>query len=142
MGYRGFVCFLDYTKLEEAYRKKGYEIIVDDTPRFGIKVLNELTKSLFFDKIKRYKITTKELRKMLMNEKDYSEKLAYNPSILMDFDNRILMSYYAEPESFEYFVPDGWEGKYQDFEKDIPRLQRYWFDENGKNLINGEIREL
>ena len=37
--------------------------------------------------------------------------------------------------SFEYFVPDGWEGKYQDFEKDIPRMQRYWLDENGKNLI-------
>lgn len=128
-------CFLDYTKLEEAYQKKGYEIVVDDTPRFGIKVINELTKKSFLNKIKGYKIATDELRKMLINEKKYSEKLAYNPSILMDFDNRILISHYAEPESFECFVPDGWKGKYQNFEKDIPLTQRYWLDENGINLI-------
>lgn len=128
-------CFLDYTKLEEAYRKKGYEVIVDDTPRFGIKVINKLTKNYFLDKIKGYKIETEELRKMLMNEKEYSEKLAYNPSILINFDNGILMSHYAEPESFENFVPDGWEGKYQNFEKDIPQIQRYWIDKNGINLI-------
>lgn len=128
-------CFLDYTKLEEAYQKKGYEIVVDDTPRFGIKVISELTKTPFLNKIKGYKIATDELRKMLINEKKYSEKLAYNPSILIDFDNRILISHYAEPESFECFVPDGWKGKYQSFEKDIPSTQRYWLDKNGINLI-------
>ena len=45
------------------------------------------------------------------------------------------ISYYAEPESFEAFVPDGWIGKYQDFTEEIPEKQRYWMDENGKNLI-------
>lgn len=72
---------------------------------------------------------------MLINEKDYNEKLAYNPSILIDFDNRIFTSHYAEPESFEAYVPDGWEGKYHDFEMDIPKMQRYWIDENGRSLI-------
>lgn len=81
-------CFLDYPKLEEAYRKKGY-----------------------------------------------NDKLAYNPSILIDFENRVFISYYPEPESFEAFVPDGWIGKYQDFTEEIPEKQRYWMDENGKNLI-------
>lgn len=128
-------CFLDYTKLEEAYQKKGYEIIVDDTPRFGIKILNELTKRFFLDKIKERRMITEELRKMLVNEKSYNEKLAYNPSILIDFDNRILISYYAEPESFEYFVPNGWKGKYQNFEENIPQNQRYWLGEDGRNLI-------
>ena len=46
-----------------------------------------------------------------------------------------VISYYAEPESFEAFVPDGWIGKYQDFTEEIPEKQRYWMDENGKNLI-------
>lgn len=129
------LCFLDYTKLEKAYRKKGYEVVVDDTLRFGIKIINELTKNLFLNKIKDCKMETDELRKMLKKEKKYHGKLAYNPSILIDFDNRILISHYAEPESFEYFIPDGWEGKYEDFERYIPLARRYWLDENGKNLI-------
>lgn len=75
---------------------------------------------------------------MLINETDYNEKLAYNPSILIDFDNRILISHYAGPESFEHFVPSGWVGKYKNFEMNIPENQRYWVDDNGKNLITGE----
>ena len=128
-------CFLDYFKLEDAYRRKGYDVVIDDTPRFGIKVVNELTQSPFLDNIKEYKIATEELKKMLMNESNYNDKLAYNPSILIDFENKVLTSYYAEPESFEDFVPDGWKGKYQDFAADIPQNQRYWIDENGRSLI-------
>ena len=104
-------------------------------PRFGIKVVNEFSQITFLDEIKKYKITTKELKKMLMNESNYDEKLAYNPSILIDFDNKILTSHYAEPESFEDFVPNGWKGKYQDFTGDIPENQRYWIDENGLSMI-------
>ena len=50
-------CFLDYPKLEEAYRKKGYNDTFDDDSRFGIKVVNELSKTQFLDHIKEYKIT-------------------------------------------------------------------------------------
>ena len=78
---------------------------------------------------------------MLMNELSYNDKLAYNPSILIDFENRVLKSYYAEPESFEDFVPDGWSGYYQDFTVDIPQNQRYWIDKNGRNLIGENIDE-
>lgn len=131
-------CFLDYNKLEEAYQKKGYQVEVDSAIRFGIKVVNEFTKEKFLDNIVQYKISTEELKKMLMNETDYNERLAYNPSILIDFDNKVLMSHYAEPESFEHFVPKGWTGKYQNFEERIPRNQRYWVDENNKSLIRRE----
>lgn len=130
-------CFLDYTKLMEAYIERGYDIFDDNTSRFGIKVVNERTQNLFLDNIKEYKISTRELREMLMHESNYDDRLAYNPSILIDFENKILKSYYAEPESFEDFVPDGWRGRYQDFEEDIPQNQRYWIDENGRNLIGG-----
>lgn len=69
-------CFLDYPKLEEAYRKKGYNDTFDDDSRFGIKVVNELSKTQFLDHIKEYKITAEELKKMLMKESDYNDKLA------------------------------------------------------------------
>lgn len=128
-------CFLDYIKLEEAYCKKGYGVVIDDTPRFGIKVVNELTQTLFLDNIQEYRIATEELKNMLMDELNYNDRLAYNPSILIDFDNKVLTSYYAEPDSFEDFVPDGWNGKYQDFTLDIPQNQRYWIDENNQSLI-------
>lgn len=130
-------CFLDYFKLEDAYRRKGYDVVIDDTPRFGIKVVNELTQSLFIDKIIEYKISSEELKRMLINESEFNDKLAYNPSILIDFDNKLLKSHYAEPEAFEDFVPDGWKGKYQDFVVDIPQNQRYWIDGNGRSLIGG-----
>ena len=130
-------CFLDYARLEDAYRKKGYDVVIDDTLRFGIKVVNEWTQVLFLENIKKYEIAAEELRKMLMNESNHNEKLAYNPSILIDFENRLLTSYYSEPEAFEDFVPNGWEGKYQDFTEDIPQDQRYWIDEKGQSLIGG-----
>lgn len=130
-------CFLDYARLEEAYRKKGYDVVIDDTLRFGIKVVNEWTQVLFLENIKKYEIAAEELRKMLMNESNHNEKLAYNPSILIDFENKVLTSYYAEPESFEDFVPNGWKGKYRDFTEDIPQDQRYWIDEKGQSLIGG-----
>ena len=68
-------------------------------------------------------VTNENVVEWYILEKDYNEKLAYNPSILIDFDNRIFMSHYAEPESFEFFVPDGWEGKYRNFEMDIPQIK-------------------
>ena len=49
-------CFLDYPKLEEAYRKKGYNDTFDDDSRFGIKVVNELSKTQFLDHKKKKKI--------------------------------------------------------------------------------------
>lgn len=130
-------CFLDYEKLEEAYKKRGYDVYSDDNFRYGIKVVNERTKNLFLENIKKYRIKAKELKEMLMDESDYDEKLAYNPSILIDFENKVLVSHYAEPESFEDFVPDGWNGEYRNFEMDLPQEQRYWLDENGQSLIGG-----
>lgn len=129
-------CFLDYNKLEEAYRKKGYEVVSDDAFRFGIKVVSELTQNLFVDSIKKYKVEAEDLKNMLINESNYDEKLAYNPSLLIDFEKKVLLSYYAEPESFEDFVPNGWDGKYQDFTLDIPQNKRYWIDENGRSMIS------
>lgn len=128
-------CFLDYSKLEKAYLDKGYNIIIDDTARFGIKIVDEFTKQKFLDKIKNCKVTTIELKEILISEESYDEKLAYNYSILIDFYSKMFISNYAELESFENFVPNGWQGKYENFEEHIPYNMKYWIDEQGKNLI-------
>ena len=78
---------------------------------------------------------------MLSQEKSYNEQLAYNPSIWIDFDQKEFISYYAEPEAFEDFVPDGWVGVYGCFESKIPDGEKYWLDKNGKNLIGGKVNE-
>ncbi len=128
-------CFLDLKKADEVAKKLGHEIPEDDSERFGIRVLNESTRELFLSKVAQCKVTTDELREMLRPETDFNEKLAYNPSLLIDFDKKILISYYAEPESFEDYVPDGWVGEYRLFEKEIPFDERFWIDKDGKNLM-------
>lgn len=131
------LCFMDYTKVEEAYRKKGYEILEDNELRFGIKVIDESNKAFFLDKIVQYKVTVSEIKKLLITEKVYNARLAYNPSIMIDFDEKIFISNYPEPASFECFMPTGWVGEYQNFEDRIPLNLRYWIDADGKNIIGG-----
>lgn len=129
------ICFLDYNKLERAYQKKGHGITIDASQRFGIKVVDLSTKEEFLKNIEEFKISTEILKKELLREEDYNNKLAYNPSLFIDFDVCELLSHYSEPESFEMLVPNGWKGKYQNFENMIPTAQRYWLSKCGDSLI-------
>ena len=82
-------CFLDYPKLEEAYRKKGYNDTFDDDSRFGIKVVNELSKTQFLDHIKEYKITDTLYKKIEYFTTDYSLKNVasiYTLKLVIDID--------------------------------------------------------
>ena len=69
-------CFLDYPKLEEAYRKKGYNDTFDDDSRFGIKVVNELSKTQFFPYDKLTDIVANR-EKAVEKLKEYLEKYWY-----------------------------------------------------------------
>ena len=74
---------------ESAYRKKGYNFTIDEKYRFGIRVVNEKTKDDFLEKIQPYMISADELREMMSMESDPDELLSYNPSILIDFENKL-----------------------------------------------------
>lgn len=122
-----YICTLDYNKLENAYRKKGYyDCVIDESDRFGIRVVDGNSKYEFLENIKPFLISTSELRKMMSEEKDPDELLGYRPSILIDFDKKCLLSYYPEYWSYEDFVPDGWTGKYQFIDDLIPEKFRFW----------------
>ncbi|MCM1506256.1 MAG: hypothetical protein NC177_03845 [Ruminococcus flavefaciens] len=123
-----YICTLDYNILEDAYRKKGCNFIIDESDRFGIRVVDEKTKDEFLENIKPFLVTTSELKIMRSEEKAPDELLGYRPSILIDFDKKCLLSYYPEYWSYEDFVPNGWTGKYQFFEDIIPEKFIFWRD--------------
>ena len=125
------ICIMDLDILESAYRKKGYNFTIDEKYRFGIRVVNEKTKDEFLEKIKPYMISADELREMMSIENDPDELLSYNPSILIDFDKKSLLSYYPEYMSYERYLPEGWTGKYQFFKDIIPEQYRFWDNAKG-----------
>ncbi len=126
--------FLDYNKLERAYQDKGFDVVIDASARFGIKVLENDTAEAFMKKTKFFSVTKEELREMIQESKK-EEILAFIPSIYVNFDEKIFISFYPEPESFEEFVPDGWKGDYYNFMDLIPHKEKYWIDDNGNNIF-------
>jgi hypothetical protein len=48
------------------------------------------------------------------------------PALMVNFDQRRLLSLFPEMIKFEDYVPYGWYGKYDDFYPEIPQEQRYW----------------
>jgi len=143
-SYRWFVTdkeiwFLDLKKLISSYLEKGFEIHNPDdfSDRFDIAVVNEDTVEEFLQKISDFEVSNEELRKILV-QRAYSHISDMLPSLYVDFDNKELTSYYPEPASYELYVPNGWQGKYEQFIEHIPDDYHYWVV-NGDNLfLQGE----
>lgn len=87
--------------------------------RFGITVLDVTTAETFLDKIIDLKVSTSDLRKLLVELEDAfmstDEVLEFIPTIYVNFDDRVFYSFFPEPMSFENYVPVGWIGEYKDF---------------------------
>jgi len=91
----------------------------------------------FLQKISDFEVSNEELRKILV-QRAYSHISDMLPSLYVDFDNKELTSYYPEPASYELYVPNGWQGKYEQFIEHIPDDYHYWVV-NGDNLfLQGE----
>ncbi|KQO02797.1 hypothetical protein [Paenibacillus sp. Leaf72] len=132
--------FLDLIKLENAFSNDSNQVTEQDdfSDRFNIAVLNENTAKDFLDKIVDFQVSKDELRDVILqvegklNLEDYILELM--PALLVDFDNKILLSCFPEPASFESFTPDGWVGKYEDFLDKVPTEEKYWII-NNKNYF-------
>lgn len=83
--------------------------------RFGITVLDETTAETFLNKIIDLKVSTSDLRKLLVELEDAfmstDEVLEFIPTIYVNFDDRVFYSFFPEPMSFENYVPVGWIGE-------------------------------
>ncbi|KAB8126072.1 hypothetical protein F9U64_20785 [Gracilibacillus oryzae] len=143
------IWFLDMKKQEEAYIKKFKEIglknifnsIINDE-RKDIEILDEYSFKEFVSRINKYSVSADELRELLILNlhTESKEDTFYNflPSLYINLDMRKLYSMYPEPASYEDFVPENWMGIYQDFLSKIDREEKYWYDENGTDLLNFE----
>ena len=122
--------YLDLRKLIKAFENKGFQIpnADDFSDRFNIDIVNEHNAKEFLTHMKKFIVETKELKDWIINKK-YECISDMAPSIFIDFNDRILISEFPEPASFEEYVPDGWEGKYETFIDRIPEDHRYWLIE-------------
>lgn len=113
--------------------KKNKEI------RKDIITLSHENIRLFLDKIKEYKVDNiDKLRLEILNrirDQDKETELEdYYPSLMLDFDKKILYSQFPEPFGFENYIPQNWEGKYMSFIDYIEDENKYWIYKN-KNLL-------
>lgn len=133
--------FLDYNKLDNAYRNLGISIEDNDETeeRNEIKVLDHENVEVFLVRINQYKTTKEELNYLLLENikrKNAGEDLLdYSPVLLINFDNKILFSMFPEPASYENYVPKDWIGIYEDFTELIPTSEKYWINKFNNNLL-------
>ncbi|CAM3822677.1 hypothetical protein [Bacillus paramycoides] len=133
--------FLDYNKLDNAYKNLGVRIEDNDETeeRNGIEVLDNKNIEVFLPRINKYKTTKEELNYLLLKNiksKNAGEDLLdLSPVLLINFENKILYSMFPEPASYEEYVPKDWIGKYEDFTEFIPKSEKYWIDEFNTNLF-------
>lgn len=128
-------CYLDDIKWGNSFKAVGFDVPEDDSYRFGIKIVNKESQYEFLKNIECYRVSADRLNTQMLSIVDSDEILAYQYAVLINFDEKKLISYFYEPLAFENFVPDGWEGLYEDFESLIPNEKKYWLKENGYSLL-------
>ncbi len=90
--------------------------------RWGMAVIDRINAGEFLEKIKKYSVTVNELK----DAYDNMDKSDLNPAFFVNFDKFAFYSNFPEPENFESYVPDGWQGNYENFDKRIPKKYVYW----------------
>ncbi len=130
--------YLDLRKLIKAFEDIGYSIPNPDdfSDRFDIDVVNQDNVEKFFIGMGEYEVQQNELTSFLV-ERSTTKVTGLAPSLFIDFDLKVVYSYYPEPASFEKHIPDDWEGCYRDILPLIPDEYKYWVDSN-KNLLTKE----
>lgn len=137
------IWFLEYGKRINTFKEKGFDVkeeYIDETRR-EILILNSSNVKIFLKKIESLKIESEKLRKLLQKARKFNDGswiYDFRPSLLVDFDSCKLFSLYAEPASYEEYVPINWQGCYYDFMELIPNDEKYWLGKNNENLLKRE----
>ena len=97
--------------------------------RFRIPVVDKDTATAFLEQIMLNQISAGELMYESTRAETDEQRKALVPALFVDFDGRRFYSQYPEKdEKFEKYAPSGWESRYADFTRFIPREEQYWLD--------------
>lgn len=123
--------YLDLRKFTLAMlrvQKATEEDLEDYSERCNIDIVNEHRAEEFIRAMEEYRVETEELRAWIVDNKleTIEELWDVVPVILVDFDQKTLWTQYPEMIAFERYVPEGWEGKYEEFWDQVPKNERYW----------------
>lgn len=117
-----------FWKLDYDKAAVSMELLVDHE-REDIEILNENTIEKFLKRISQYEVKTSQLKEQFLTAVEIDQKNAlydYRPSLYINFDQKILYSQYPEYISYEEYVPDHWQGFYENFYHRIDEEFKYW----------------
>lgn len=135
--------YLDYQK---KFQESGVTspTVIEETlrHRFGIMTVDADHEEAYIAGLEPYKRSCDELRDGMRMCVEACELDDFGISLLIDFDEKRLISYYPEPFFFEEYVPDGWTSEYRPLRGDeIPPDKHFWMDEDNKNMFDELFKE-
>ncbi|MBC2067876.1 hypothetical protein [Listeria booriae] len=127
------VWILDIDKYSEAYRKNGYAFDMNFALQFrdNIHIVDTKMAENYLAGYHEDIVESDDLQNQLLDRQYEDTVLALQPSLYVNFDDRIFISAYPELLPFEEYAPTGWNSRYGTIEEYIPERERYW-------IIDGE----
>lgn len=120
---------MDQVGYGEAFTDAGHVLPPAGVDRFDIPILNEETAGRFLELMESTRVDKAALSEEILSRlpaSSWDELIELCPSLLIDFERKVLKSLYPEPMPFEEYVPAGWTGEYENFLDEIPEEHRYW----------------
>ena len=110
--------------------------------RGGISIIDVSTIDEYIgNSMSDYRVSKDQLREQLIQSTTRQEILSMVPSLYIDFIEKKLYSLYPEFFSFEEYIPDGWQGTFEEFLDVIDDEVKYWIF-NKKDLLQEKLNNL
>jgi hypothetical protein len=122
---------MDRGAWRDLFTRHGYEEQpLDPDWRCGIVVVDDVSAEDFLKCISGCLVNEDALRGALREQFHLGwDAVAHIfPSIMLDFDKKNLSSVYDGGLEYERYVPNGWQGRFENFFDSIPQDRRYWLD--------------
>lgn len=130
--FRWLVCHkdvwvLDYDKWSASFADSNMGDLAQSRDDIAVLDLNSFTRLLEMNP--NYVVPCEILEGILgsnLRPQYVEDVVEYLPSLYVNFDNKLLLSNFYEPLSFEAYVPDGWRAEHKLFTSLIPEEEVYW----------------
>lgn len=134
-----YLDFLKYCKAGDPdFTEENDSDVVD---RFNIFTVDSEHEAEYLKCLAPYQVETEELRSYMELCDKEDDIYDFFVSLLVDFDNKHLISYFPEPDPLDKYIPDDWTSEYRPISDDVPKEMRYWISESGKNMFCWEKKQ-